>query len=437
MPELSSSPMSDWKTAFAAPMTPGTLRKLTVKGRLSLAILGPHRAEGFDVGPAEAEDRLFGVPDEEQSALLDRHFHPALGLLTRHSLVVVGSGEQVHDLDLQRVGVLELVHHDDRPGVVQALTHRRAVAQQVPCEHEQVMEVQGALGAATLGLEKHPVLDPGGQGLGHRRTDVAKELEPCVLCDRQRRHDVGFAETGLGPRRRLTALGNELRRKQLEHVHRVVGPVEGISRRGGATLEACGQVVVGWPLATVLQRHIKGRNHLMTVDAGEWAHLQGVVDQPVPGPRHGASDVVQRGQDARVDGQAGKQLRPHALILEDLVEKAAPRIVRADRAGHRVGDPEARRQPGLDRRFAEDASRETMQGHDECVLQRREGIPAPAALHLVIRLVEMCAPAGTLQALPDATAQLGRGVLGEGDRGQLADLCEVTCGHHVDDASDE
>src|SRR5674476_1533311 len=97
----------------------------------------------------------------------------------------------MHDLDLERVGVLELVDHDDRPGIVQATTHRRLVTQQVSRKHEQVMEVQGALGTATPCLDEHPVLHLGGQRLGHCRPDVADEHQTCVLCVSQGIDDIG------------------------------------------------------------------------------------------------------------------------------------------------------------------------------------------------------------------------------------------------------
>ena len=146
---------------------------------------------------------------------------------------------------------------------------------------------------------------------------------------------------------------------------------------------------------------------------------------------------MKSGQDARVDGQSGKQLRPDRLVVEQLIEKAAPRVVRADRAGHRLGHREAGWQAGLDRRFAEDAGGEAMQGHDHGVLERAEGNETPITLPLVISRLEVLAPAGLLQTLPDAAAQLGRGVLGEGDRGQVADLGEMARRHHVHDARDQ
>ncbi len=98
------------------------------------------REERGDVGAPEPVDRLLGITDEEEPARLDAHLRPR----------TVGIGgivgpEQRGELDLDRVGVLELVDQDavvalPEPGAGGRTVLR--IAQQHAGEDQQVVEVE-------------------------------------------------------------------------------------------------------------------------------------------------------------------------------------------------------------------------------------------------------------------------------------------------------
>src|SRR5205085_3210823 len=95
--------------------------------------------EQTDIGATEAVDRLLRVTDEEETWIVHNDVLPPF----RH-----GSGarsEEDGELDLDRVGVLELV--DQQPGVatVKRRTCGLAVSQQLPREHQQVVELEPTL----------------------------------------------------------------------------------------------------------------------------------------------------------------------------------------------------------------------------------------------------------------------------------------------------
>ena len=104
--------------------------------------------ERRDVGAPEPVDRLLGVAHEEQSPGVDGHVGPrpvAVGRIARP--------EQRGQLDLDRIGVLELVDEDTAVPVAEVCARPRAVfrvAQQRACEHEQIVEIE-LTGGAPLG----------------------------------------------------------------------------------------------------------------------------------------------------------------------------------------------------------------------------------------------------------------------------------------------
>jgi len=91
-------------------------------------------AEDLDVGVAEAIDRLELVADEEELAL------------------AVGPGQQVDELALEPVRVLELVHHDRAEAPALAAADLLVVAQQLPRELLQVLEVERRLALLRLAV---------------------------------------------------------------------------------------------------------------------------------------------------------------------------------------------------------------------------------------------------------------------------------------------
>ena len=122
------------------------VRKLRVNssGRVDKGV--PSLQERRDVGPPEAIDRLLRVTDEEQPPGIDRRFLPVL-------VAVVGDHRREHDrqVDLYRIRVLELVDQQSLISLPEPPPRGRAVlriTQQEPREHEQVVELQLARGAA-------------------------------------------------------------------------------------------------------------------------------------------------------------------------------------------------------------------------------------------------------------------------------------------------
>ena len=82
-------------------------------------------AEEAHLGAAEAVDRLLGVA----------HHHQRPGAV---------AGEEARDLDLQRVGVLELVDDQVAEAAAVPLAHARVVAQRVARHQQEVEEVEDA-----------------------------------------------------------------------------------------------------------------------------------------------------------------------------------------------------------------------------------------------------------------------------------------------------
>src|SRR5438045_3125995 len=95
---------------------------------------------------AEAVDRLLRVTEEEQATRLDPHLAPEA-----RTVIGVRGAEQCRDLDLDRIGVLELVDEKTLVALAQPATCPGAVfrvAQKRACKHQQVVELELARSAA-------------------------------------------------------------------------------------------------------------------------------------------------------------------------------------------------------------------------------------------------------------------------------------------------
>jgi hypothetical protein len=115
---------------------PGLVRQLT---------------EETNLGSTETVDRLLGVT----------HHHQGPGPTP---------GQETRDLDLEGIGVLELVDDEVAEALLEVLPHRRSVAQRVPGLDQEVQEVEDA----ALGLEAFvPRRDP-----GERSHQAAVEIGP-------------------------------------------------------------------------------------------------------------------------------------------------------------------------------------------------------------------------------------------------------------------
>ena len=86
--------------------------------------------EQLDIGVAEAVDRLLGVTDREQ----------------------VVAGDRLDQLELDPVGVLELVDHDPLEALGVLAAEVLAAAQQLPGEQLEVLEVDPRKGTLVLGV---------------------------------------------------------------------------------------------------------------------------------------------------------------------------------------------------------------------------------------------------------------------------------------------
>ncbi len=107
-----------------------------------------------DVGAAEAVDRLFGVADDEQAAFWDFDVAPVLGFCFGATRDPDG------ELDLDRVGVLELVQQEPLEALVQRCADSRVPAQEVAGENQQVVELQAPFLTADPGRFQHALGDP-------------------------------------------------------------------------------------------------------------------------------------------------------------------------------------------------------------------------------------------------------------------------------------
>ena len=174
--------------------------------------LGGRGEVGRDVRPPEAVDRLLGVADDEQPAGDRPQPRDVVARLA------VGRRGQAHgDLELDRIGVLELVEEHPLVAIVQVAAGRRVGRQQAPGEHEEVVELERAGRGPRRGGVEHEAsahhaddrlavapplaevgIDDAGDGdlLGAQRVEglapaVVRASCPCCRCARAWRGDRG------------------------------------------------------------------------------------------------------------------------------------------------------------------------------------------------------------------------------------------------------
>ena len=136
---LGSGWMTSPNTPLTQSMTASVERKLAESTSRSRAdLIGGGEVHG-DVGAPEPVDRLLRVADDEQPAGNRTQAADVVG-----GLVVRRRGEADGDLQLDRVGVLELVEEHAAVVVVQAGAHVGPRGEQAAGEHEQVVELERA-----------------------------------------------------------------------------------------------------------------------------------------------------------------------------------------------------------------------------------------------------------------------------------------------------
>ncbi len=135
--------------------------------RVVAADEAPRFEEDGDVGATEPVDRLLRVADDEQAAR-DGVQRAPVG-----TLVGGWCGDPHRQLDLDGVGVLELVEQDAPVAVVQHGADGGAVraAQQVARQHEEIVELEPAVAAPFLGGRQCEATDLGAEAaqavIGH------------------------------------------------------------------------------------------------------------------------------------------------------------------------------------------------------------------------------------------------------------------------------
>ena len=135
--------------------------------------------ERGDVGPAEAVDRLLGVAHDEE--VPGSHVHLVPRVAPRCRVARVGGGDAHGQLNLNGVGVLELVEQQPVVALVQGGAHGRAVlgvTQQRSGQDEQVVELElaGPLTGLGTGQGEGPdgAAEPTGARVGDLGADAAR-----------------------------------------------------------------------------------------------------------------------------------------------------------------------------------------------------------------------------------------------------------------------
>lgn len=234
--------------------------------------------EDVDVGAMETVDGLLGVADEEQPALLDRDLTPAAGIA-----VVARPGQQAGELDLQGVGVLKLVDHQDRPLVVQPAADMRVGAQHVAGQDEQIVVLQRTGLASSVGILQQPFLDAGAERLGGGHPYGGDDRLARLVGGGQGGHDRRLVETGSLPLCGLAgAAGDDGAVQCLQQVKRIVEVGELDHQWSHVAAEMRGEVVVG-PAVLVCKGDPQSPEHLLCADRRDWRDHQRMAAQPVPG----------------------------------------------------------------------------------------------------------------------------------------------------------
>ena len=347
---------------------------------------GAARAEDADVGVPEAVDRLRLVADREQVPALQRLEH----------------------VELEPVGVLELVDHDQlealRPARAQAVVAREQVAH----AQLQVLEVDAGAGGLGRGV--------GAAEAGQQRVDQHERRSRVMV-----RAGGAVGLPGLAVGRAVVVLERLGAARQPRGVERAG------QRRAGARGRA-GQRRAGArgrarkPLAR-LQRLQRGR------------HARAVAGRRTQGGGGASGGLRERGrvgrrrlgrhEQPRTGRAAAAQRRVRAR--HHRLELAPVRGREVERGRAAIGDPGLQRR--VERRRGEPPRRRLVEHAEARVQPRSERL---AAQHARAEAVDRADPGGVdlarvlrlpelLEAPPDPLAQLGRGLVRERQRQDRAD----------------
>ena len=369
-----------------------------------------------DVGAAEAVDRLLGVADDEEPA--GQRLQPG-GVVARLPDRV---GRQPDgDLELDRVGVLELVEQQPLVALVEAAARPVVGGQQAPRQDQQVVELERPGRRPSLGAVEHePAADR-----AHHRLAVPPPRRQVVVDEAGER---GFLVAQCLQRRRATVVLPVRCRAEAARLADPVaheaeaGEQRADGRRGADAGEERGDVTQGALLAVVGRHRDRGQGG----DAGEQGiagrrprgrdEVDAVLDEvPVvlevgddaPQPVR-AVEAPPRDQLHELGGrQAGHDLA--CGVVEELVEEVLEALLDGELALQVVEHGEPRRQAGFDRQLEQDAAGEGVERADGGVVEGVEGGPP------------RCCRGSGAELAPEAVAELGCRLLGERDGGDGVD----------------
>lgn len=373
-----------------------------------------------DVRATEAVDGLLRVADHEQAPFGDLDVAPVLGL------GLGAAGDADRELDLDRVGVLELVQQQPLEPLLQIRADRRVAPEQIASQHQQVVELQPALGPTKLGRLQHPLGDPVRkvpkasieEKLDQRTGDLDHlgavtadfgDVGPVLLApdpsDLQAAQRLQDRELGL-----LVGRGVEHQPELADLQQLGQQPVLGVEARLGHPADLGGR--------GDQPGEIRHRDQLRRVDQDSFGDQVPVVaEQPRERPK-----MLQLDPDRHRE----KQRLGDGVVVEELLLQLGPALLESDRGPDLVEYVDERRQPGLDRMGEQDLLGKGVQGADRGgvqVVQRPVGELAGA--------VSPC----LLELDPQAVPQLCACLLGEGHRGDRAQRHAVTQhqgGHSID-----
>ena len=329
-------------------------------------------------------------------------------------------GEPHGDLELDRVGVLELVEQDSLVALVEHPADGGPCCDESPCENEQVVELEGALGGAVLCRLEHPPPEHGSQHGDPAVSDLLEQGQRLIgelALRRPEQLDAVRIEAGPLPGRPGTT-STDLAAPVLE-LHQTVDEVAErrfVLCRGRDRTEECepfGLLVVARHGGLAQVEHPGQERCGIEPPRARVAPFDARLDEVpvlVEGGRDPASadletEVVQPAQldqfTPTLDDTTGR-----IRIVEEAVEQRFPAFLEGQVALQFVEHGESGWQPGRDRHVVEQSAGEGVEGADRRMIDVG-GRPMPS-----------CGDECVSQSVP----QFGCRLLGEGDRRDRADV---------------
>ncbi len=317
---------------------------------------------------------------------------------------------------------------------------------QLPCQHQQVVELECAVFGAGVCIGQHP---PSEQRTQHTDAVVADRLQERLgaigqidLSFAKRRQSGGIESCGLPFRLRPGVLDLSASIFEVnEQGDLLTEPVRRAQRHGAVTklVESCRLGVVGGTRGTTHGEHIGCEGPRVEAPGRRIGAIDASFDEIPVVVEAGCHPSATREQAEVVEPAQLDQCAPTLDdatgwlgVVEDLVEQNAPSFLEREVALELVEHAEARGEPGLYREVVEDASSEGVQGPDRCVVERIE-----RCMHTFCpcRIGGACGSFRRRERGAQPVAKLGGRFLGERDGGDCSDLDAAR--DQRDDAFDE